>query len=72
MPVAFIVRWIASSFVAALFVVEHVRLARRAEKKWAWVVPLAPAAFAYRRGERFAAAITVLSLVVWLALRLTA
>lgn len=72
MPVASIVRWLVSSFVLALFVLEHVRLARRAEKKWAWLIPLAPAVFAWRRGERFAPGVTVVAVCVWLALRVAA
>jgi hypothetical protein len=71
-PLAPLVRWILSSFVLALLAVEHVRLARRSTKKWAWFVPLAPAIQAWGRGERFAAIVSFGCALAWVVLRLTA
>jgi hypothetical protein len=67
-----ILRWAASSVLLAVLVVEHVRLARRAAPRWPLCVPGAPAILAFRRGERWAPALSLILLSLWLALRATA
>ncbi len=67
----FVLRWIASSLLCALVVTEHLRLAFRLKNRWAWLVPFAPLALVVRRGERAAAAPSILAMIAWLALRAT-
>jgi hypothetical protein len=69
---ASILRWAASSVLLALLVLEHLRLARRATPRWPLFVPGAPVLLAFRRGERWAPALSLVLLSLWLALRATA
>jgi hypothetical protein len=66
-----VVRWLAESFLAALFVLEHVRLAWGAGRWWAWMIPGAPIALALRRGARWGPALSVAVALAWGALRAT-
>jgi hypothetical protein len=67
-----ILRWLASSLLLALFVVEHVRLAWRARAWWSLLVPIAPVMLALQRGERVAPTLSMLVALAWIGLRLTA
>lgn len=64
----FVLRWIIASLLFALVATEHLRLASRAKTWWAWLVPMAPVALAFKRGERVAPIVSVLALIGWLVL----
>lgn len=64
----FVLRWIVASLLFALLATEHLRLASRAKTWWAWLVPMAPVALAFKRGERVMPAVSVAALLGWVTL----